>query len=554
MKLSFKHVFLAAAFYSALTLLYFYPSLKSLPNSLIGPPEDNMFMLWSLWYGTESLLRHSFPFMHTHHLFYPEGISLFFSNYCYYGVGVALFLRGFLSLPLIYNLLVLHTFVLAGVGAFCLIHTLTGDLKVSLVGGFIYAFNPSHFAHSLHHVTIASIQFIPFFVLFLIKAVKEPKRAYVLWAALFMTLGALCDWNYLVFDSVFIIMGAGALLWTRRGEALGIFKRMVWAPVLSALSLSVLILPMLLTAMQHPFVRKLDGHDTYVADLLGFVLPHPYHLLGLTGPIPFLNALMTGNDWEKSVYLGVANILIVLIAAPIIWKECRKYFLGFFTFIVLAMGVTPHILGKSLPFPLPYRVIQELPFFTQARSPSRIIVYAYLFLAILVAFSLKGLLTRVRPARAAKVLFGAVSLLIFFDFYSINSAMTPVVLPPCYAAIQKDPAKDFGILELPWDGARYMMYQTLHGVPCVQGYMGRRLEQTLNDRLIFDLKRLPEQKLMLVENHVKYIVIHKRRLTWDPVKPLDQSYQQLLGRVTLVYSRTYKKIYEDEQAATYKVY
>ena len=72
--------------------------------------------------------------------------------------------------------------------------------------------------------------------------------------------------------------------------------------------------------------------------------------------------------------------------------------------------------------------------------------------------------------------------------------MTPVVLPPCYAEIQKDKDKDFGILELPWDGARYMMYQTLHGIPCVQSYMGRRIENTFGSLLVYNYEHLDVQK------------------------------------------------------------
>ncbi len=553
--LSLRPILTAAFLYLAATLLFFYPCIPSISHSLIGPPEDNLFFIWSLWHGTEALRQDPAGFMRTQFIFYPEGISLYFCNYYYYGVALAFFLKTFLSLPLVYNLLVLHTFVLAGLGAFLLVHYITRDLRAALLGGFIFAFNPSHFAHSLHHVTIASIQFIPLFVLFFIKAAREGKKSFIFLASFFMSLNALCDWNYLVFDLLFILLSAAYLFFRNTRNAGEILKRILPIPAFSLILLSPLIVPMILAGLKQPFLGDLSGHDIYVADFFGFFIPDPYHwAYSASGWIRGINDAMTGNNWEKTVYLGLANIVLILAAARWTWKECGKYYLGLGAFMVLAMGVTPHFLGRSLPFPLPYHLIQEIPFLTQARNPSRIIVYAYLFLAILAAFSVKKISSSLRPGSFSKIIFPVIFLAVFFDFYSVSTAMTPVVLPPGYAAIQNDKDKNFGILELPWDGARYMMYQTIHGIPCVQGYMGRRVERTLSSRLTYDFKRLARQKEMLIEARVKYIVLHKRKMVPDPSANREIAYRVVMSRAADAYSKTYEKIFEDPDCAVYKVY
>jgi hypothetical protein len=471
----------AVFFYGAATLLFFMPALRFFSTSLIGPAEDNMFFYWALWHGSESFLNPAFSFMHTHLIYYPEGVGLYFCNYYYYGVAITILLRAFFTLPLIYNLLIFHTFVVAGLGAFCLIRYLTGDFKASLLGGFIFAFNPSHFAHALHHLTIASIQFIPFFILFFIKTSREKSKTNIFLAALFMTLNALCDWNYLVYDLIFIFLGSLYLLWRRRAQAWEALTRqsrirIIWIPVLALLFLAPLIVPMISAAIGRTFFKILPGHDIYVADFFSFFVPHPYHLFAANGLIQKINNAFTGNDWEKTAYLGIFNLLLIGFAARHIWKQARKYFLGLGAFMILAMGVSPHFLGHPLPLPMPYRLIKALPFFSQARNPSRIIVYAYLFLAILTAFSLRHFLSGMQTKVRGRMVWVAIFLPVFLDFYAADTALTSVVLPPCYAVIQKDPALNFGILELPRDSARYMMYQTMHGIPCVQGYLGRRFE------------------------------------------------------------------------------
>jgi hypothetical protein len=245
---------------------------------------------------------------------------------------------------------------------------------------------------------------------------------------------------------------------------------------------------------------------------------------------------------------------LIGFAARHIWQRAGKYFLGLAAFMILAMGVAPHFLGRSLPLPMPYWLIQALPFFSQARNPSRIIVYAYLFLAILTAFALRYFLTGIKSKVRGRMVWAAIFLLVFLDFYAADMAVTPVVLPPCYALIQKDPAKNFGILELPRDGARYMLYQTMHGIPCVQGYIGRRFEKTLIDSLVNDLKRLAVQKRMLLANGVKYIVFFKKRLGWDAAKPADAIYLQERERIAAVYAAVYEKIFSDDESVVFKVY
>jgi len=513
-----------------------------------------MFFYWALWHGSESFLNPAFSFMHTHLIYYPEGISLYFCNYYYYGVFITFFLRAFFTLPLIHNLLIFHTFVVAGLGAFCLIRYLTADFKASLLGGFVFAFNPSHFAHSLHHLTIASIQFIPFFALFFIKTTREKTRTNIFLAALFMTLNALCDWNYLVFDLVFVLLGSLYLLWRRRANAWEALKRIIWIPALAFLFLAPLIIPMISASIGRTFFKILPGHDIYVADFFSFFVPHPYHLFSANSLIQRINNALTGNNWEKTAYLGIFNLLLIGFAARHIWKRAGKYFLGLLVFMILAMGVSPHFLGRSLPLPMPYRLLQALPFFSQARNPSRIIVYAYLFLAILTAFSLRHFLSAMRSKVRGRMVWAAIFLLVFLDFYAADTAVTPVVLPPCYAVIQKDLAGNFGILELPRDGARYMMYQTMHGIPCVQGYMGRRFEKTLTDSLVNNLKRLDMQKKMLLANRVKYIVFFKKQLGWAAAKPADAKYLQARELIAAVYAATYEKIFSNDESVVFKVY
>lgn len=554
----FRELLIATACFISVTLLYFWPILPKFASALVGPPEDNLQFYWFLWYGKRALLDPNLSFLHSKLIFYPEGANLLFANYFYYGVFLSLGLGVFMSLPAVFNFLVLHTFVLAGIGTFLLVRELTDDFKASLMAGFIFAFNPSHFAHSLHHVTITSIQFVPFLVWSFYRLVKNPFRWRWLFAtSAFLALGALCDWNYFLFGVLFMALASvylafrnGFWKWTR---AAGL--RVVSALGLGALIVSPLLIPMVIEGLSQKFLRDLPGYDIYVADFMGFWVPSGMQRLGQLPLFQGLNYTMSGNPWEKAVYLGWGGLLLILLSAKEILKTKKRYVLALVFFMVLSMGTAFHFLGKTVTTFMPYRLIEITPLLKQARNPSRMIVYAYLFLAILAGFSVKHLFSgQFGKSRLGKTVWAVFVVVIILEFYPAGVTATPVTLPQAYEAVMQDPEKDFAILEIPWDGGRYMFYQTLHGIPTVQGYLGRRFEASLLNRLTFDPRRLEEQQRLLKENKVKYVLLFKKKMDWNETRAEDRRYALILSSLAREYAKRYSTIYEDNDAAVFRAY
>ena len=65
-------------------------------------------------------------------------------------------------------------------GAFYLVRRFTHHTAASLVGGYIFAFNPSHVAHAMQHMGVSHIEFLPFFVVAYLKALEKES---LLWLA-----------------------------------------------------------------------------------------------------------------------------------------------------------------------------------------------------------------------------------------------------------------------------------------------------------------------------------------------------------------------------------
>jgi hypothetical protein len=142
------------------------------------------------------------------------------------------------------------------------------------------------------------------------------------------------------------------------------------------------------------------------------------------------------------------------------------------------------------------------------RTPSRAIVFVYLFLAIGLGHAV-SLVWKDRHRPLVRWGFAAASTLMVLDFYPFHLAITPLSCPPGLALIRNDPDRDFGILNLPSgydeENNAYMFQQACHGRPIVQGKISRDVVVTLRDRL--ETQNLEAQREQLSAANVKYIVI-----------------------------------------------
>ena len=539
---TFKHDWLVAtASYGIITVVFFYPVIETISSALIGPPEDNLKYLWNMWWGGNAIFGDA-SLAFSEQIFYPEGGSLLYNDYSWYNLGLSIVLKPIFNPATIYNLLVLHTFVLSGLGGFLLTKYFTKDSWVSLIGGFIFAFNPSHFAHSLHHINIASIQFIPFFVLFFIKSVKNGSHRNLALACLFFLLSALCDWNYLIFNCFFIGLSYAYLAISRRRFVLPeVLKKSAIVVATTLILLSPWLMQMISAGAQHPEVSA-TGHNIFVADLAALVVPHANHVFSDVDLFETVNSSVTGNPWESTVYLGIINVFLLIV---IFWRRTRvttKFICGIIPFTLLSMGSYVHFMGRELPVMLPYRLFELIPFLSQARNPSRFIVFVYLFLGVAVAFALKYLYQSLDRRKVRSLVLGTTSVLVFIAFFSICDVTSEVTLPHCYEVIKQDTDR-FGILDVPtsWKGnAAYMMYQTMHEIPIVQGLVPRKVGTSLINDLEFE--DIEKRKQQLIDSHVKYIVLHK----------------ELLGAQTATairyHEQAFENIYSDAGQVVFQVY
>ncbi|UCG62552.1 MAG: hypothetical protein JSV52_04500 [Candidatus Zixiibacteriota bacterium] len=519
--------------YSLATVAISYRILGLFSLMIIGPPEDNLVFYWNFWFMNEHVLNDIGNLTFTNCLFFPEGARLYYHSWSFYNLGVSALISQFMNLKATYNLVALHSFPVGGLGAFLLVRHLTRNSYVALLAGFMYAFCPYHYARLLHHLNLSSIQFIPFFVLFYIKAIKMPGKRNIVLAAVFLLLNALCTWTYLIFALMFMFLSYVYLAIRRHRIFL---HDVAVKSLVIASSVFIILLPWLWQMARLAFdgARVYQaGRAAFVTDVVGLFVPRGYHWMSDYAFVKSISSTFTGNAWEATTYLGIPAIVIVIIASFRILPALGRYLAAALAFLLLSFGGDLHVLGHSFTVVLPDIIISKLPLLSNVRAPSRYIVYVYLFWSILVSVAAGYFVYSIRSRLWRPIVAVLLLSLLVGDFIRPVKNASLMKLPSCYENILESGDRP-PILDLPTDerdSRYYMFYQTQHGCPIVQGYIARKVDTTLVDRIEYD--DLDTQKQQLVAAGVKYIMIHTR---------LDQKHEIPADR----YKEAYRVVCEDE--------
>ncbi len=161
--------------YLAVTLAFTWPLALNLTRAIPGDGFDGWQNYWNLWWMKVALLdKHTWPFF-TDLLYYPTGVGLLFHTLNPFNGLLALPIQVAFGLFAAYNTVVLFSFALAGLGAYLLARQMLGPQSSRLAAfaaGAIFTFAPVHIAHLLGHMQVISLEWLPFFALYLLRAVS----------------------------------------------------------------------------------------------------------------------------------------------------------------------------------------------------------------------------------------------------------------------------------------------------------------------------------------------------------------------------------------------
>ncbi len=523
------------ALFAVLTVILTWPLARYLGSRLPGTATwafDESTFVWNIWYFKHALLDLGTSPLRSELIWFPLGIDLILYTYNFFNALIGMPLLLAFSPVVASNVTVLLATFLSALGAYLLaLDTLArarpelsrGHLRLAAaLAGIIYAFASNRAIYAaLGHYDMVTTQWLPFYALYFLRTLRQPKVKNAALAGLFFAMASYAEMIFASFLALLSILLLIAL-WRglrERGKALlyaglaALVAVVIWSPALV------------------PIAREFTRGD-YALEGWGESIKLSADAVGLVSPTD-LNPVLRGNDasgqaWRdelravetgkgrfgdiNTVFLGWVTLALALIGAFAARRKLAPWIWAAVVFGALALGPLLQVNGRfrfsldnllpeGVTFPLPFTLLHYIPFVSANRAPNRNSVILMLALAVLAAYGVAALIAffshrghrgrsvlRLRSGRSAlSVPSVAMSVflaaLIIVEHLSIPLPTTDAVIPTVYQNIAEEPG-DFAIMQLPlgWrnsfgvlgsEQTNLQYFQTAHAKPMMGGNISR---------------------------------------------------------------------------------
>ena len=491
------------------TCLLTYPQVTQL-TSAIGAHYDALFSIWRLAWVAHQLPRDPLRLFDSN-IFWPEPNTLAYSD--------ALLLQGVLAAPLIWagasavtahNLLILLSFVTAGVAMFLLARSLGSSLAASTLAGSIFAFQPYRFAH-YPQLELLWTCWMPLACLYLHRVLSNGRLRDGLLLGVAVSLQIYSCLYYGVF-LVLLVGIVAAVLWSvapdRRAS-------------LTAVAAAASIVAMLCAPYARPYLDTRPVVGTRTVEEVRDWSPSPSNYL----------AVNTDNriyPWRARRAGHIEGVLFpgavaVGLAALALLRPSRVV-LAYLAAVVIGFDLS---LGTNgVLFPLGRAL---LPPFESLRAPGRAFVIVSTALAVLAGLGASKL-ARWRGRGGLPVV---LALLCLAALESLSVPLTLDHVPPvprAYAWLAQQPATKIAEWPVPSPtglgytrDAEYMFFSTRHWHRLVNGYSGFFPPSYVT--FLNVMRRFPDPSSLdyLRQTRVRYVVLHSA--------PAEERYRELVTRL-----------------------
>lgn len=538
-------------FYLGIAILITFPLITQLSTRMAGDESSDVYeMARHIWWFKHALQTGQ-PLFDQPLLGYPEGItgvSLWADPLQFFPGWLFAF---FMPVAAAYNLMTLLILALNGwamytLAAYLLDDSGPGAHLPALLSGVVFMTFPTFQGHLLGgHTGLLVMWPVPLYLYSLFHLLQNPTRRWFALAAAFFILSPTGHALQLIYV-LMPITGMVLLALALRREWVNV-GRVLLVAAFGGVGLLVFLLPVIKETVETTaYTEASTSVVRYSADLLGIVSPSFQH--------PFFSALsyprrvLGTNLVEGSTYIGITAALLALTA---IWQQkAARWWLGLAALAwLLSLGTllkvydTPVVIesgGYESHIPLPFALVQNLPFFNLARTPGRFTFVLALAVAALVGYGVR----RVLAGRWRWLRFGFLAAVIIWEyqfFWPLPSV--PAHIPSAVIALnQREDVR--AVFNVPWENllaAKDALYlQTGHQKPMIAGHVTR--QTPVNPAKLWLLQNTLDLAL-LDEANVDVIIVHKY---WDDplaAGPVESFTREKLGA----------PFYEDDRLALFNV-
>ena len=408
-----------------------------------------------------------------------------------------------------------------------------------------------------------TVWWIPLYVLALWRALESPGpvwrrgggRRAALAAGVCLIGASLATWYFTAGLAVLTALLVPGFLISQRRLALRDWLH-AGSKVAAAVGIFVVALAPLLIAM----VGERLGGATYMLATRFATVYNSADLVALFLPPRLPEDISLHGSNVALGYLALALSTVALITQ---WRRLWPLGLALLALVVMALGPELKVNGVETGVPLPYALLNNVPFIGASRQPLRFLATAGVCLSLLAAYGTAWLLEQRPFARWRQLLVAALIALVALELLTVPRTLASTQVGPAYTFIRDDPQKG-AVLEVPNDAwsALSLLHQTHHERPIVGGYTSRhfpypfadgapgvaQLVRTDPEPLVGDdiLTPSPSETALTSLDHydVRYVVVHKESLATGRYGRLETVLASLFTVAD--------KAYEDDRVLVYR--
>src|SRR5215207_1308542 len=232
-----------------------------------------------------------------------------------------------------YNIQIFTSFVLAGCTMYVAARYITGSRLAAVVAGFAFTFSPFHLSLAMQYNALASIQWIPLYILALFILLREGRKLHAVLTGAAFGLVALTSYYYAWFVGwftaivVLFFIVAGAARARRENRPLGPVARrfaglaLTRGAIVLGVALAIAIPFLAVSArgareagagvIEHPIT---EGVRYSARPWMFFVPPHDNPIVGERVRPWVMAHIFESPVYEQSMYLGYVLIVLALAA------------------------------------------------------------------------------------------------------------------------------------------------------------------------------------------------------------------------------------------------
>ena len=504
----YRFELLLFAFYLLLAVIITFPLILNFSSSIYSIPErtvDSFAAIYDFWWKKQAFLQDISPNFNA--LLGVSGTPIKRLFHMVIVEGVGKWLTILINEVFAYNLLILLGFSLSGLAMYFLAYHLTKSKPAAVLAGLIYAFSPLHRRYSFEWFGMAQWQWLPLYVLFLLKLDREKKAVWGILTGIMFALVAIENYYFgyfaLFFTTAFVLFRIAQTWISERrfyfnGKTLRLY-------LLAAGIVFVLTLPIttafigesgrLASGLEGEiggFVREEWPRFAFSARPWFYLFPDVYH------PV-FGDTVQKIYDWiathppyfitkpfyhrEHSLFLGWTTLILSAVAVfrlpasggstrrvdqtsskPDGFRRRSAAYVWLFLFLGIVMiifSAPPYATINLRKIYFPSHYLYNL--FPMFRSYARFGILVLLCTSVLAGFGFKFLLEKTKSRRGKVLLTLFAFCILHFEFldippfHNVNVGTLPV-----YEWLAEQPG-DFGIIVYPQDLSNFdLLAQRTH--------------------------------------------------------------------------------------------